>query len=187
MSILINNGDFTVQGDVALNECFNLKPIMAYVDKVHSAVKELNIEEMSDEFKAVVKDCCGEIPVKDIHDFVTCIYITDMEELIKKVYKPVYEALHDKYVKATGNASANLAQENSFRQSILLSLALMNETECTVQLCTVLDETDRLYPKSKIVNGFKLYNSFLVTKPLEARMSSVISTSDFDLVVTFNK
>ena len=43
MSILINNGDFTVQGDVALNECFNLKPIMAYVDKVHSAVKELNI------------------------------------------------------------------------------------------------------------------------------------------------
>lgn len=160
MNNLFENEKYRVNGEVALSECMNLKPLMNYIAKVDDTIVAIGEQW-------VPAGC------------------TNIEDAIKLAYKTIYDTLHDSMVKDNGNASALKAQENTFRQAILFYLCRVTGSNVKIKLCTVLDENDPMRPKDGLLKSFKLFNSVNVVEPTCAEYECIVSTSEFELNVEF--
>ena len=177
MSILVESKNYIVSGNVTLKECMNLSVLMRYANNVADAIKSLRVSEAGGEY-SISKESG-----KSITEIVEPASLKTVDECINNFYKPIYYALHDDFVVDKGNKSAAYAQENSFRQAIVLALSVMLERKATIQLCTVLDTNDKMYTKADMVKSFKLYNSFNTVLGTEAEYERVVSKADFVLTV----
>ena len=182
MNILIKDNKYTVSGDVTLKECMNLSVLMRQASNIKADIEALKVSEDNGEFR-VYKESAEKTGDKGIADYIGTPAFSTINMCIKGFYRLIYNALHDDFVFDKGNKSAALAQENAFRQSIILALQTMLKCKATIQLCTVLDSDDKLYPKAGIVKGFKLYNSFNTVLDIEADYENIISKADFVLTV----